>query len=83
MMAAMCGVLIKYEKRSKDMMLMLGLHEASDCLALAKSVPWYCHVLRMEDCHGLRRAIHFDKLKVKGRKGICKGQGRSRLRKKA
>ena len=41
-------------------MFMLCLCEAIDQLAMASSVHWYCHVLRREDGHVLRRAIDFD-----------------------
>ena len=40
-------------------MLMLGLNAAIDQLAMANSVHWYCHVLRIEDGHVLRRALDF------------------------
>ena len=42
----MYGVQVKDRKRSTDLMLMLGLSEAVDQLAMAKSVRWYGHVLR-------------------------------------
>ena len=42
----MCGVQLKGRKRSKDLMLMLGLSEAIDQWAMAYSVHWYGHVLR-------------------------------------
>ena len=35
-------------------MLLLGLNETIDQLAMAKSVCWYGHVLRREDGHVLR-----------------------------
>ena len=38
-------------------MLMLGLKEAIDLLAMANSVCWYGDVLRREDGHVLIRAI--------------------------
>ena len=36
-------------------MLMLGLNENIDQLAIANSVHWYGHVLRKEDGHVLRK----------------------------
>ena len=44
----MCGVQIKDFKRSRNMMLVLGLNEAMDQLAMANSVCWYCHVSYLE-----------------------------------
>ena len=46
MMRAMCGVQPKDIIRSRDFMLMLGLNEAIDQLAMANSIRWYGHVLR-------------------------------------
>ena len=43
-----------------DVVLMLGLNEAMEKLAMAVSVRWYGHVLRREDGHVLRRAFHFE-----------------------
>ena len=40
-------------------MLMLGLNETMDQLAMAGSVCWYGHVLWREDGHVLRRAFDF------------------------
>ena len=53
MVRAMCGVQLKDRKRSMDLMLMLGLSEAIDQLAMACSVCWYGDVLRREDVHAL------------------------------
>ena len=39
---------------------MLGLNEAMDQLAMANSIHWYDHVLKMEDGHVSRRALHFE-----------------------
>ena len=47
MVRAICAVQLKDIKRSKDLMLMLGLSETIDRLAMVNSVCWYCHVLRM------------------------------------
>ena len=62
---AVCGVQLKDRKRSKDFMLMLGMNETIDQLAMANSVHWYGHVLRREDDHIVRRALG---LKVEGQK---------------
>ena len=47
-------------KRYTDLMLMLGLKEAIDQLAMANSVRWHCHMLRREDGHVLRKALYFE-----------------------
>ena len=39
---------------------MLCLMEATDQLAMANSVRWYCHVLRKEDAFVLRKALYFE-----------------------
>ena len=36
-----------------------ALNETIDLLAMANNVHWYGHVLRREDCHVLRIALHF------------------------
>ena len=41
-------------------MLMFGLNEIIDWLAMANSVCWYCHVLRREDGHVLRSTLDFE-----------------------
>ena len=41
-------------------MIMLGLNETMDQLAMANNVHWYGHVLRREDGHVLRRALDFE-----------------------
>ena len=60
MVRAMRGVQLKDRKRSKDFMLMLGLNETIDLLAMANSVHWYGHVLRREDGHVLRMALDLE-----------------------
>ena len=40
-------------------MLMLGLRETIEQLAMANSVIWYGHVLRREDGNVLRRELNF------------------------
>ena len=59
MVRAICGVQLKDRKTSTDLMFMLGLSEMTDKLAMANSVQWYGHVLRREDSHVTRRALHF------------------------
>ena len=59
-MRAMCGVQLKDRKRSTDLMFMLDLCETIGQLAIAHSLRWYCHVLRREDGHVLRRALDFE-----------------------
>ena len=60
MVRAMCGVQHKHRNRSTDLMIMLGLSETIDQLAMANSVFWYGHVLRRDDDHVLRGAIDFE-----------------------
>ena len=43
-MRAKCGVQLEDIKRSTDLMLMLGLKETIDQLAMANSVRWHGHV---------------------------------------
>ena len=40
-------------------MLILGLNETIDQLAIVNSVHWYGHVLRREDGHVLGMAMNF------------------------
>ena len=47
-------------KRSKDVVLMLGLNESIDNLAMAYRVHWYCDVFRRKDGHALRMAIDYE-----------------------
>ena len=53
MVRAFCWVQLKDRRRSTDLMLMLGLNETIDQLAMANSVHLYGHVLRREDGHVL------------------------------
>ena len=78
MVRAMCGVQLKYRKRSADLMFMLGLSEDMDQLAMANSVCWYGHVLRIEDGYVLRRSLDFE---VEGQRK--KGRSKSTWRKQA
>ena len=54
-MRAMCEVQLEDRRRSMDLVLMLGLNEATDQLAVENSVHWYGHVLRSEDSHVVMR----------------------------
>ena len=45
----MCGVQLNDRKRFNDLMLMFGLSETIDQLAMANSFHWYSHMLRRED----------------------------------
>ena len=54
-------------ERAKDLMLMLGLIETMDQLAMANSVCWYAHVLRREVGDVLRREFEFEGQKKKWR----------------
>ena len=56
----MCVVQLKDRKRTVDFILMLGLSETMDHLAMANSVCWYGRVLRREDGHVLRRALEVE-----------------------
>ena len=47
MVRAIHGVQLKDRKRSMDLMSMLGLKETIDQLAIANSICWHGHVLRM------------------------------------
>ena len=60
MVKAMCGVQLKYRKRTMDLMFMLGLNKSIDQLAMVSSVRRYGHVLRREDGHVMRRALDFE-----------------------
>ena len=60
MVRAMCGVQLKDIKRPTDLMFMLGLSESMDKLAMANSVLWYGHVLRREDDQVLRWTLDFE-----------------------
>ena len=64
----MCGEWLKDRKRAKDFMMMLGLNETIDHLAMTNRAHWYGRALRREDGHVLRRVLDL-RLKVKGRYG--------------
>ena len=65
MMRAMCGVKM-IEKKSQELMSLLGLENTLDGLARASGVPWYGHVLRRDNGDALRRALDFE---VAGKSG--------------
>ena len=48
------------EKRTEDLMEMLGLNETAVQMAKANGVRWYGHVLRMDDGQVLRKALEFE-----------------------
>ena len=50
----------KTEKRSTYLLVMLGLKEILDQLAMENSVCWYGHVLRREDSHVFTKALDFE-----------------------
>ena len=60
MVREMCRIQLKVIKTSPDLMLLLDLKETIDQLTIANSVYWYGHVMRREDWHVLRRALHFE-----------------------
>ena len=78
------------QKRSTDLILMLGLRETMHQLAMANSVCWHCHVFRREDGHVLRRPLYIkvevqrnkgrskEEMEVKGRNGDQRKNGRSK-----
>ena len=52
---------MQYSSNTKtDLMFMSGLNETIDQLAMENSVRRYGHVLRSQDGHVLRRALHFE-----------------------
>ena len=59
MMRAMYGVKI-IEKRSQELMSLLGLEDNLDGLARASGVRWYGHVLRRNNSDALRSALDFE-----------------------
>ena len=60
MVRAMCGAKLMEEKRTGDLMEMLGLKESVVQMAKANGVRWYGHVLRRDDEHVLRKALEFE-----------------------
>ena len=60
MLRTKCGVQFKGGKRSKNLMLMLGLKKNINELAMANSARWCGHVLRKDHGHVLRNALCFE-----------------------
>ena len=56
----MVGEIFEYSSNMAKDLLMLGLCETMDQLAMASRVCWYGHVLMREDGRVLRRALHFE-----------------------
>ena len=79
-MKAICGLQLKDNKRSADLMFVLCLSETIDQLAIESSVRWYGHVLRREDGHVLRRAFDFE-VEGQRKKEMLKRPWKSRLNK--
>ena len=65
----MCGAKLmekkRTEKKTDDLMEMLGLKETVVQLAKVNGVRWYRHMLRRDDGHVLRKALEFE---VKGKR---------------
>ena len=51
---------IRDNKRTEDLIKMLGLKETAVQMAKANGVRWYGHVLRRDDGHILRKALEFE-----------------------
>ena len=77
MVRAMCGAKLMEEKRTEDLMEMLGMKETAVQMAKANGVRWYGHVLRRDDGHVVRKALEFEvrgKRKPGRPKKMCKMQ---------
>ena len=57
---------IEDRKKSMDLMLLLGLHETMDQLAMANSVRWYGHVLKREDGYGKQCSLVWSCVEERG-----------------
>ena len=57
MVRTMCGAKLMENKRTGDLMEMLGLKETVVQMAKANGMRWYGHVLRRDDWHVLRKAL--------------------------
>ena len=80
MVTAMCGVHLRYRKRAKDLMLMLGLNETIDWLVvMATRMCRHGHMSR-KDSH-VFNASEFE-VEGQGRKQGRKAHARNRLRNK-
>ena len=62
---AMCGAKLMEEKRTEDLIEMLGLKETVVQMSKAIGVRWYGHMLRGHDGHVLRKPLE---LEVKGKR---------------
>ena len=59
-MTAMCCVQIKNGKRAEDLLLMLGVNESVDQLAMENSVRYCSHVLIMEGGFVIKSMTEFE-----------------------
>ena len=57
MVRAMCGAKLMEQKRTEDLMEMLGLKKTVVQMAKANGVRWYGHVLRRDDGLVLKQSI--------------------------
>ena len=60
MVKAMYGVQLKDRKRSIDLMLMMGLKETNEQLAMTNSVRWHGRVMRTDDGHVMRMVLDYE-----------------------
>ena len=60
MVRAMCCAKLMENKRTEDLMEMLGLKETVVQMAKANGVRWYGHVLRRDDGLVLRKVLEFE-----------------------
>ena len=74
MVREMCGIKLNDRKTSENVMLILGLNESIDQLAMANCAYWYGHVLKREDGHVLSRACNVE-IEGQGREGGWRGHG--------
>ena len=56
----MCGLQLRDRKRAEDLLLMLGLNEVIDQLAMVSIMHWYALMLRREEGDVLVRALLFE-----------------------
>ena len=66
MMRAMCGVKMIEQRKSQELMSLLGLKDTLDGLAKASGSRWYEHVLRRDNGDALRRALDFEVAERRG-----------------
>ena len=59
------GTLLHSQKRTEDLIEMLGVKETVFQMAMTNGVRCYGHVLRRDDGHVLRKALEFE---VKGKR---------------